>query len=355
MSARPSYAPFCARWSAGQWPPRRGQAACRRPRRARMPRGAAGQRVGPGNRPGVDAPLQSAADHPAAEHGGLGRGHLRGPPLPDQPEPDALAWRSARGPSNARPAAAKSVCSRSRPSPGSSRSSWGIAANSARRWPRPPTTRPVGNVAGGGVGRDGRDLPPAPGGRLPPAEAGHRPAAGRLQRATGPIAAAAGGGEPGGPAEVVLAEVESQAAAQQLETARQEYAAALAELRQQFAAPQAAVRIEPAGGAAAPRGPPAHERRTNWCNWRWRAGRSSPAAQAQVENSRAALCPGPRRPHPRALVGPAYEHERNGRELLRRGGDHAHPAVERGRPRWFASGRRNTVAIAWPWNRPGSK
>jgi cobalt-zinc-cadmium efflux system outer membrane protein len=109
-----------------------------------------------------------------------------------------------------------------------------------------------------------------------------------------------------GPAEVVLAEVESQAAAQQLETARQEYAVALAELRQQFAAPQAAGRIEPAG----PLRIPADSLLGDEEQLLQLALASRPeiaAAQAQVESSRAALCLARADRIPVPSLGPAYE------------------------------------------------
>ena len=113
-----------------------------------------------------------------------------------------------------------------------------------------------------------------------------------------------------GPAEVVLAEVESQAAAQQLETARQEYAVALAELRQQFAAPQAAGRIEPAGALRVPADSLLGAKTTA------PIGAGEPAGdrhrRGQVGNSRAALCLARADRIPVPSVGPAYEHERNG-------------------------------------------
>jgi cobalt-zinc-cadmium efflux system outer membrane protein len=114
-----------------------------------------------------------------------------------------------------------------------------------------------------------------------------------------------------GPAEVILAEVESQAAAQQLETACQEYSVALAELRQQFAPPQAAGPLEPEGPLRLPAdgAPPDEQELVRW------ALTSRPeiaSAEAQVASSRAALCLARADRIPVPSVGPAYEHSETG-------------------------------------------
>jgi cobalt-zinc-cadmium efflux system outer membrane protein len=114
-----------------------------------------------------------------------------------------------------------------------------------------------------------------------------------------------------GAAEVILAEVESQAAAQQLETARQEYAVALADLRRQFATPQAAGPIEPAG----PLRVAADGLMSDEAQLVQLALASRPeiaTARAQVASSQAALCLARADRIPVPSLGPAYELNESG-------------------------------------------
>ncbi|MHB1034275.1 MAG: TolC family protein [Pirellulales bacterium] len=113
------------------------------------------------------------------------------------------------------------------------------------------------------------------------------------------------------PADLVLAEVENQTTRQQLETSRQEYAAALAELRQQMGIPEYAASTEPAGALRVPAPTPPGEEdeivRT--------AVASRPeihAARAQAANSRAALCLARADRIPIPSIGPTYERNESG-------------------------------------------
>jgi cobalt-zinc-cadmium efflux system outer membrane protein len=112
-------------------------------------------------------------------------------------------------------------------------------------------------------------------------------------------------------ADVVLAEVESQATLQQLEVARQEYAAAVADLRGQIGLPQVATSIEPAGELRIPAAdlagdPDALVRMAL-------EGRPDlQAAQTQVCNSRAAVDLARADRIPVFSLGPAYEHNETG-------------------------------------------
>ena len=112
-------------------------------------------------------------------------------------------------------------------------------------------------------------------------------------------------------ADVVLAEVETQATAQQLETARQEYIASLTDLRQQVGMPQYAASIEPAGDLQVPQSdlPGGDEVLVRL------ALENRPeirAATAQVANSRAALDLARADRIPVPSVGPAYERDESG-------------------------------------------
>jgi cobalt-zinc-cadmium efflux system outer membrane protein len=113
------------------------------------------------------------------------------------------------------------------------------------------------------------------------------------------------------PADLVLAEVENQATAQQLEVARLEYAAALVELRQQINVPQWAASAEPAGDLRAPaEGLPGDEAAMLRLAL---AGRPEVhEAEAAVANARAALRLARANRIPIPSIGPTYERNETG-------------------------------------------
>jgi outer membrane protein, heavy metal efflux system len=112
-------------------------------------------------------------------------------------------------------------------------------------------------------------------------------------------------------ADMVLAEVESQATRQQWETTRQEYAAAIADLRQQVGISQVAASLEPAGQLAAPAGPtPDDEAALIRVALATRPEIQS--ARSQVASSRAAVALARAERIPVPSVGPAYEKDESG-------------------------------------------
>jgi len=112
-------------------------------------------------------------------------------------------------------------------------------------------------------------------------------------------------------ADVVLAEVESQTTRQQVEAARQEYAAALADLRQQIGIARVAGSAEPVGELTVPEGLPPENldaliRAALDCRPEIQSARSQVAAsRAAVALARAERIPVP-------SVGPAYEKDESG-------------------------------------------
>jgi outer membrane protein, heavy metal efflux system len=112
-------------------------------------------------------------------------------------------------------------------------------------------------------------------------------------------------------ADEVMAEVESQSTMQQLEVARQDYIAALTDLRQQLGMPEYAASAEPAGlfqvpKTAIPGGEAALVRM---------ALESRPeirSAQAQLDNSRSAVCLARADRIPIPSIGPVYERNETG-------------------------------------------
>ena len=107
-------------------------------------------------------------------------------------------------------------------------------------------------------------------------------------------------------ADVVLADVESQATQQQRETARQEYVAALTELRTQIGMPQYAALAEPAGPLRVPHGElPAGEDELVQLAIEGRP--EIKAAGAQVAAAREALRLARADRIPTPSIGPAYE------------------------------------------------
>jgi cobalt-zinc-cadmium efflux system outer membrane protein len=109
-----------------------------------------------------------------------------------------------------------------------------------------------------------------------------------------------------GPADVVLAQVESQAIDQEVEAARQEYETALAELRRRIGIPEFASSIEPAGDLQAPEPPPA-ESEESLLSMATTSRPEIQAAQAQLASSRAALSLARADRIPVPSLGPAYE------------------------------------------------
>ena len=115
-------------------------------------------------------------------------------------------------------------------------------------------------------------------------------------------------------ADVVLAEVESEATRQQVEVARQEYANALTDLRNQMGNPETAA-AEPLGEFALPNAIPQIEDQA-LVELALSTRPEIHAAMAQVEGARAAigLAKGDRIPTP--IVGPVYERDEQGTQFF---------------------------------------
>lgn len=114
-----------------------------------------------------------------------------------------------------------------------------------------------------------------------------------------------------GPADVILAEVESHAIEQEVDAARQEYETALAELRRRIGIAEYASSIEPAGELQTPEPPPAQSEESLIAT----AIASRPeiqAAKAQLVSSRAALSLARADRIPIPSLGPAYEKSETG-------------------------------------------
>lgn len=112
-------------------------------------------------------------------------------------------------------------------------------------------------------------------------------------------------------ADLVVAEVESQATGQLAGLARQEYAVALAELRQQIGIAQYADSAEPAGGLKAPQEEtPGQEDRLLQTALQTRP--EIRAAQAKAAASRAAVCLARADRIPIPSLGPMYERNETG-------------------------------------------
>jgi cobalt-zinc-cadmium efflux system outer membrane protein len=114
-----------------------------------------------------------------------------------------------------------------------------------------------------------------------------------------------------GPADVILAEVESQSIDQEVEAARQEYEIALAELRRRIGIAECASSIEPAGDLQAPEPPPA-ESEQSLISMAMASRPEIQAAKAQLASSRAALSLARADRIPIPSLGPAYEKSETG-------------------------------------------
>jgi cobalt-zinc-cadmium efflux system outer membrane protein len=112
-------------------------------------------------------------------------------------------------------------------------------------------------------------------------------------------------------ADLVLAEVENQATAQHVETARQEYVAAAADLRQQIGIPQRAGWVEATGGLELPQ-PLAGEDEAALLQTALGTRPEVQAARVQVAGSRAAVCLARADRIPVPSLGPAYEKDESG-------------------------------------------
>ena len=113
------------------------------------------------------------------------------------------------------------------------------------------------------------------------------------------------------PADLVLAELESQSMVQRRQTAEQDYLDAITQLRRQLGIPELARSITPAGALHLPWGPePADEEFLIGT-----ALKHHPlihAAESRVEASRAAVCLARADRIPVASVGPVYESDETG-------------------------------------------
>jgi cobalt-zinc-cadmium efflux system outer membrane protein len=114
-----------------------------------------------------------------------------------------------------------------------------------------------------------------------------------------------------GPADVILAEVESQAIDQEVEVARQEYETALEELRRRIGIAECAASIEPAGDLQAPEPPPA-ESEQSLVSMAMAGRPEIQAAKAQLDSARAAVSLARADRIPIPSVGPAYEKSETG-------------------------------------------
>ena len=114
-----------------------------------------------------------------------------------------------------------------------------------------------------------------------------------------------------GPADVVPAEVESQAIEQEVEAARQEYETALEELRRRIGIAECASSIEPAGELQAPEPPPA-ETEESLIAMAMASRPEIQTAKAQLVSSRAALSLAKADRIPIPSLGPSYEKDESG-------------------------------------------
>jgi cobalt-zinc-cadmium efflux system outer membrane protein len=114
-----------------------------------------------------------------------------------------------------------------------------------------------------------------------------------------------------GPADVILAEVETQAVEQEVEAARQEYETALVGLRRRIGIAEYAASIEPAGDLQAPEPPPA-ESEQSLVSMAMASRPEIQAAKAQLDSARAAVSLARADRIPIPSVGPAYEKSETG-------------------------------------------
>jgi cobalt-zinc-cadmium efflux system outer membrane protein len=149
------------------------------------------------------------------------------------------------------------------------------------------------------------------------------------------------------PADLVLAEVESQATQQQLEVSIQEYATALAELRQQIGLPQIAAQIEPLGPLIVPQNnlPTTPDALVQMA---WQGRPEIRSAMSQVESSKAALSLAQADRIPIFSIGPVYEHNETGANFYGAGLSTPIPLLNAGNPlvrQREAELMRDTVAL----------